>query len=304
MNQKLFQHYLETSIYTYVGAYKEFVLSLPDDIPSIGMLICDQITHPSMYFTEPSSYLENAYFGKFSSYPKHRFKNEDELYITAVSMFASILYLDEAGFTKNRDVTKRITVSCRQASVLFSAILKAKGIPCRCRAGFMDFGNTGDSYMEHWVNEYWNSKENRWVLADVDGYYEYEPRFGYSQFDLPRQKFVTASKAWLGSRKNTLDKKLDVFSPNLLEGICEYLFMDFHALMNNEIFYSYQPLYLRGGIQGLNESELCELDYLAELLAEPDENMEKIEELYLTDEKIFTLTNNTENIYRDVFKSQ
>ena len=154
------------------------------------------------------------------------------------------------------------------------------------------------------MNEYWNSKENRWVLADVDGYYEYEPRFGYSQFDLPRQKFVTASKAWLGSRKNTLDKKLDVFSPNLLEGICEYLFMDFHALMNNEIFYSYQPLYLRGGIQGLNESELCELDYLAELLAEPDENMEKIEELYLTDEKIFTLTNNTENIYRDVFKSQ
>ncbi len=304
MNQKLFQHYLETSIYTYVGAYKEFVLSLRDDIPSIGMLICDQITHPSMYFTEPSSYLENAYFGKFSSYPKHRFKNEDELYITAVSMFAGILYLDEAGFTKNRDVTKRITVSCRQASVLFSAILKAKGIPCRCRAGFMDFGNMGDSYMEHWVNEYWNSKENRWVLADVDGYYEYEPRFGYSQFDLPRQKFVTASKAWLGSRKNTLDKKLDVFSPNLLEGICEYLFMDFHALMNNEIFYSYQPLYLRGGIQGLNESELCELDYLAELLAEPDENMEKIEELYLTDEKIFTLTNNTENIYRDVFKSQ
>lgn len=88
-----------------------------------------------------------------------------------------------------------------------------------------------------------------------------------------------------------------------MEGICEYLFMDFHALMNNEIFYSYQPLYLRGGIQGLNESELCELDYLAELLAKPDENMEKIEELYLTDEKIFTLTNNTENIYRDVFKS-
>ena len=81
---------------------------------------------------------------------------------------------------------------------------KTKGIPCRSRAGFMDFGNTGDSYMEHWVNEYWDYNENRWVLVDVDGYYEYEQRFGYSQFDLPRQKFVTASEAWLGLRKNTL----------------------------------------------------------------------------------------------------
>ncbi len=302
MNEKLCKHYLKTSIYTYVGAYKEFVLSLPDDIPSIGMLVCDQITHPSMYFTEPSSYLEDTYFGKFSSYPKHRFKNEDELYITAVSMLAGILRFDETGFTKNRDVSKRITVSCRQASVLFSAILKAKGIPCRSRAGFMDFGDAGERFLEHWVNEYWDFNENRWVLADIDGYYEYEQRFGYSQFDLPRRKFVTAQEAWLYLRRNTLDKKLDVFSPNLLEGVCEYLFMDFHALMNNEIFYSYQPLYLRGGIQGLSESELDELDYLAELLADPDKNMEKIEELYMTDEKLFTLTNNTENIYRDVFR--
>lgn len=130
MHKKIYERYLETSIYTYLGKYKELIESLPNDIPSIGMLVCDQITHPTMYFTEPSLYLENTYFGKFSSYPKHRFKNEDELFITAVSMIAGILYLDESGFTKNKDVTKRITVSCRQASVLFSAILKAKGIPC------------------------------------------------------------------------------------------------------------------------------------------------------------------------------
>ena len=106
----------------------------------------------------------------------------------------------------------------------------------------------------------------------------------------------------LDLRKNTLNKKLDVFSPNLLEGVCEYLFMDFHALMNNEIFYSYQPLYLRNGIQALNESELCELDYLAKLLAEPDKNIMQIEHLRDTSEKLSVLTNNTQNIYYDVFK--
>lgn len=302
MYEKVYKRYLETSVYTDVGIYKEFVLSLPDDIRSIGMLVCGQITHPSMYFTEQSAYLEDTYYGKFASYPENRFKNEDELYITAVSMIAGILRLDGTGFTKDRDVTKRITVSCRQASVLFSAILKAKGIPCRSRAGFMDFGDAGDSYMEHWVNEYWDFKENRWVLADIDGYYEYEWRFGYSQFDLPHRKFVTASEAWLGLRNNTLDKNLDVFSPDCLEGVCEYLFMDFHSLMNNEIFYSYQPLYLRDGIQALSESELRELDYLAGLMADPDKNMEQIEHLYATNKKWSVLTNNTQNIYYDNFK--
>ncbi len=29
---------------------------------------------------------------------------------------------------------------------------------------------------------------------------------------------------------------MDVFVPDPLQGVCEYLFMDFHALMNNEIF--------------------------------------------------------------------
>lgn len=302
MNGKIEQRYLETSVYTDVGLYQDFVLSLPDDIPSIGMLVCDQITHPSMYFTEPSSYLEDAYFGKFASYPKHRFKNEDELYITAVAMIAGILRLDGAGFTKGRDVTKRITVSCRQASVLFAAILKAKGIPCRCRAGFMDFGDAGDSYTEHWVNEYWDFGENRWVLADVDGYYEYERRFGYSQFDLPRRKFVTAAEAWLGMRNHTLHKKLDLFVPEPLQGVCEYLFMDFHALMNNEIFYSYQPLYLRDGVRALREEELCRLDDLAKLLTEPDKNIEEIERIWSTEEKLFVLTNNTQNIYHDMFR--
>lgn len=95
MREKDVKRYLETSVYTYAGAYKDFLVSLPDDIPTIGRLVCDSITHPTMYFTEPSPYLEDTYFGKFALYPKHRFKNEDELYITAASMIAGILRLDE-----------------------------------------------------------------------------------------------------------------------------------------------------------------------------------------------------------------
>ena len=149
MREGILRHYLQTSVYTYAGAYEQFLRALPDDIPRIGRLVCGQITHPTLLYTEPSAYPEEKYFGKFSAYPKHRFKNEDELYITAAAMIAGILRLDKRGFTEDRDVTKCITVSCRQAAVLFSAILKARGIPCRCRAGFMDFGDNGEGYTEH-----------------------------------------------------------------------------------------------------------------------------------------------------------
>lgn len=67
MNETNYQRYLETSIYTDVGYYQDFIASLPDDIHAIGRLVCDQITHPSMFFTEPSSYLQDTYYGKFSA---------------------------------------------------------------------------------------------------------------------------------------------------------------------------------------------------------------------------------------------
>ena len=73
MKEAVWLRYLNTSTYTYAGVYKDYLLSLPDDIPSIGMLVCDQITHPSMYFRPHSSYLEDQYYGKFDTYPKYRF---------------------------------------------------------------------------------------------------------------------------------------------------------------------------------------------------------------------------------------
>ncbi len=298
MNEKVYEPYLETSVYTYLGAYREYMASLPEDIPALGRLVCDQLTHPTLFYTPPSPYLENTYFGKFSSYPKERFKDEDELFITAAAMAAEIFRLDERGFVTGKDVTKRISVSCRHASVLFSAILKAKGIPCRSRAGFVDFGNNGASYTEHWVNEYWDFAENRWILVDADGYYEYERRFGYSQFDLPRHKFLTASEVWLGLRNNSFNKKLDLYSSgqDILEGVCGYLFMDFHSLMNNEIFYSHQPKYLHRRFHLLSRTELEELDNLALLIQQnPDDIIYKKQKLMELHEKFFILTNNDMN---------
>ena len=122
-------------------------------------------------------------------------------------------------------------------------------------------------------------------MVDIDGYYEYEERFGYSQFDLPRRKFLAAPEAWLGIRRGTLDKKLDLLGGGLL----------------TEVFYSHQPPYLREGAERFGGPLLQKLDRLAEWMLEPDESFEKIAEAWENDEDLFILTNNTQNIYEDRF---
>ncbi len=302
MSDSVRKHFLEVSTYTYAGAYRAYFQSLPDDIPTLGKLVCGQVIHPSFFYTPVSAYLEDRYFGKLSKYPRHRFRNEDDLFVTAAAMTAELFRLDERGFCEGKDVTKRLSVSCRQASVLMSAILKAKGVPCRSRAGFMDFGNDGASYMEHWVNEYWDEADGRWVLIDVDGYYEYESRFGYSQFDLPAGKFLPAAEAWLGVREKTLDRaKLEVGEQCPGEGLYGYLLMDFHALMNNEVYYTFQPQYLYRQYDRVTEDDLRELDGLARLLADPDGNLIRLRELWETTDKFGILTNPGTDLYQQIF---
>ncbi len=48
----------------------------------------------------------------------------------------------------------------------------------------------------------------------------------------------------------------------------------------------------------VNEKELHELD----ALAEPDKNMEQTEHLLAANEKWSVLTNNTRNVYHDIFR--
>lgn len=302
INDFMKKHYLEVSTYTYAGAYRDYFQSLPDDIPTLGRIVCGQVIHPSFFFTPVSKSMEDKYFGKLSSFQKRRFLNEDELFVTAAAMTAELFRLDASGFVEGKDVTKRLAVSCRQASVLMTAILKAKNIPCRSRAGFIDFGNDGTSYIEHWTNEYWNESEQRWLLMDVDGYYEFESRFGYSQFDLPARKFIYGADAWSGIREGTLDRqKLIVGESEPGQGFYAYLMMDFHSLMNNEIFYSFLPKHLYNSYAKITEDELSEIDELAKLMHNPDKNFNKLYEIWNNNGKYCLLSNFGTDLYSKIF---
>jgi hypothetical protein len=69
------------------------------------------------------------------------------------------------------------------------------------------------------------------------------------------------------------------------------LFYDFHSLMNNEIIYIYTPeLGTYNKFDNWTPEELEKIDNLARLMQEPDENFDKLKEIYETDKQIRLMT--------------
>jgi hypothetical protein len=280
MHDLLLDHYLQYSTYTFPGCYTDFLKSLPDDISELGALICHQVIHRTVLKNGNTLTNADKKYGDMKKYPWFRLKCDDDVLMTASAMIAELLRLDGSGLRKERAVQHKIVVTCRYVSVLMSSILKSKGIPSRSRAGFAPYclpGICGD----HWINQYWNKKENTWTSLDADGFYE---NLKFSQFDIPRNNFCWAAKVWLDIRHGKTDGKQFVYADgkgtNGLKAAIRAIFYDFHSLMNNEISYEFQPSYICNKFERLTEKEFFEIDGLAELLLNPDDNFNKLFEIW------------------------
>ncbi len=284
MNEKLRKHYLSTGTYTYAGMYTDYFRSLPDNIPELGRLICTQVIHRVTLMQGNAGANANLIYGDMTRYPWYRMRCEDDILLTATAMTAELIRMDERGFTLDREADNKIVVCCRYVAVLMAAILKAKGIPCRCRAGWAPYiipSISGD----HWINQYWDDKQNRWVTFDADGFFD-EVNLGFDQFDIPENRFEWAADAWLDIREGRSDGKhllyADGLGTNGLPAAIRYLLYDFHALMNNELTFSFMPCFADGKLDAMKEDELQELDALARLMRSPDENYEELLHIWNT----------------------
>ena len=249
------EHCLACGPFTYPGLYGDYFRSLPDDPGELSRLLSHQIIHRVTLAQGNRFANADLRYGDMTQWPWHRGACEDDIYLTAPAMAAGLFRLDERGFVEDRRVEDKLVLTCRFVSVLVSSIYKAKGIPCRSRAGFAPYFQPGVS-MDHWINQVWSEAEERWITFDADGLYD-GLGLPFTPYEMERGQFDSAAEVWLK----------------------RYLVYDFHALMNNEISYVFYPRYLEGFLlngEALDEEHLVELDRLAELLLEPDGNFAEL----------------------------
>lgn len=286
MNEKLLKHYKETGRFTYAGPYKEYFEKLPDDITELGNLVCGQVIHRITLKDGNTNANADLRYGDMTKYPWYRMRCEDDVFLTAVSMTAELFRMDKRGFVADRAVEHKLVMCCRYVSVLMTSILKAKGYAARSRAGYAPYIREGLS-LDHWITEYYDEKQGRWVTLDADGFFS-EDELSFSQYDIPKDKFDFAGPAWLDIRAGKVDGSKFIYADGLgtnsLKALALYVFYDLNALMNEELTFSFEP-YFKIHFDELTKEELHEIDRVAMLLSDPDENFDELYNIWSTNMK-------------------
>lgn len=277
-------HYLEYSLFTYPGLYEDYFKSLPNDIRKIGLLLRWSIIHRTTLDAGNKGTNSDLKFGDMTKVPWYRQAEDDNL-VTAVAIVAELFRRDQKGLTLDRKVEDKVVLTCRHITILFASILKSKGIPVRVRSGFAGYWPFSKVSSDHWVNQYWSKEENRWKLIDIDGSLH---DTGFDMYDIPDGKFDYSADAWLNVREGKV-KENHFWNASGHKGllvIAWELFHDFYCLMNNEISYLHHPkLITQREFKRLSEDKLKEIDDLAKLMQNPDDNFEQLQKIWETNKE-------------------
>ena len=121
-------------------------------------------------------------------------------------MLAQVLARDDRPLHVTRPPAARLPVNCRHFTVLMTAMLRAHGTPARARCGFGGYFGTG-KFEDHWVCEYWHAAREGWVLVDAQVDDRQRDWFGidFDVTDVPRDRFLTAGRAWARCRSGAAD---------------------------------------------------------------------------------------------------
>ncbi len=280
MNKQVLNFYKQTSQYTDAGIFKDYFKTLPDNINELKDLVCAQHIHKMRVFRTFDKQKVKQNFVWYN------FLNDD--LITASAMANEIFRLNPKGFIFNKKDEENLTITCRYVAVLFASILKAKGIPCRCRSGFAPYIYE-DYNVDHWVNEYFSEKENRWIAIDVDVRDNTRTHNKKATLYDIGKFFETAPEIWLKVRQGKLEnieKYLKHSRYTGLDCFAHFLLLDFFALNNMELTYRHSPEFIfEENFKKLKEKDFKELDELAKLMLEPDKNLKTLQNIFKTNEK-------------------
>jgi hypothetical protein len=200
--------------------------------------------------------------------------------------------LDDRPLTAAREPSHRMPCVCRHFSTMLCAILREQEVPARARCGFGAYFNPG-KFEDHWLCEYWNANQSRWILVDaqLDGPQRKAFNLDFDPLDVPRDRFIIAGDAWQMCRSGRTDP--DRFGLSLvphLHGlwfVAGNLVRDLASLNRMEML----PWDV-WGIMSLNDGGLTEdkktlLDRVAALtLADDSKSFAELRLLYESEERL------------------
>lgn len=222
--EELLAFYRSPGLFTGLDGFEDEVEELPCDVAVVARTIQGLL-------------IQEGLVGAYGvSLPAERLA-EKQLH-SAVAILARAMSLDSQAIFSPRAPERRVVGVCRHFATLFVAIMRQKGVPARARCGFANYFVPG-KHVDHWVGEYWNAMEGRWVLVDVqiDDRQRELFQVTFDRLDVPRDRFLVAGDAWRACR-NGADPMTFGVAGTEMWGLVEVygdLFQDLAALQNVEL---------------------------------------------------------------------
>jgi hypothetical protein len=259
---------------THPGAYEHLYAQLPSDIPALVKVVQGLLIH--VFWAE--------HYGVNLSEER---KAEVQLRSTQRRL-ESILGLDSSPLTTPRKNENKGVGNCRDFSVTLASMLQSKGIPARTRCGFGAYFERG-RYMDHWVCEYWNQSEQRWVMVDaqLDELQRNVLQISFDPLDVPRDQFIVGGAAWKMCRSGEADPAhFGIFDMNGIDFVKGDFLRDVASLNKMELL----PWDCWGLIldeyENLPPDDLSMLDRLADLTATDVPEFDTVRHLYESDPRL------------------
>lgn len=243
----------------------EVIDTLPDDVASLAALVQGVLLH---------EHWAPAY-GQVLS---------DERRSSTHTRAASAM-LEWLQTLESRPVETRMVGTCRNFTVLMVALLQARGCPARARCGFATYFDP-NMFVDHWVAEYWNDAEQRWVMVDaqLDEFQRTRLPVSVNPLDVARDQFLVAGDAWQMCRTGAADPAaFGIMDMAGLWFVAGNLFRDLAALNHVPML----PWDVWGAMPDPDVEILPDtyalLDRIAGISSNPDANVGELRSLYATD---------------------
>lgn len=201
------EYYTSSGPMTALGAHASEFRTLPKDLASLCEVVQGVLIHrdiaPWLYgITLTEAQRENGHIRPIAQ------------------MLTRIHELDSRPLTTARDVGHRLPTVCRHFSLMLCSMLRNQGIPARPRCGFGAYFTPG-KFEDHWVCEYWNAAEKRWILVDaqLDAIQRKALNINFNPLDVPRDRFIIAGESWQMCRARGADPALFGLTHAQLKGL-------------------------------------------------------------------------------------
>lgn len=195
--------------------------------------------------------------------------------------------LDARSLDEPRSMDKKLLGNCRDYSLLLASFMRHQGIPARARCGFGAYFMP-DHFEDHWVTEYWNREQQRWVLVDaqLDALQSKVLQIDFDTLDVPRERFIVAGQAWQMCRSGEQDAdRFGIFDMHGLGFVRGNLVRDLASLNKMELLpWDCWGIILQESID--DRQDLAVLDEAAALTAGDVPEFAAMRELYETDPRL------------------